>query len=230
MKALRIAIPLLLLGAGPVQAQVAQERVDLAVIERIREEGLSRSQIERIAGHLTDVIGPRLTGSPQMKQANEWTAQQLRTWGLENVVVEPWGEFGRGWEVVASHARLLAPFVMPLDVYPLAWSGSTRGMVSGPAVIIEAASVDELRSKYRGRLKGAFVLTGEPIELEPEYTLRPRRLAADSLFAPAPQPPAGGRAGGRPQPTAEQQQRFAVAAALDSMMRVEGAVSLRSSP
>src|SRR5688572_32085914 len=82
----------------PAQAQVAQERVDLATVQRIREEGLQRSQIDNLAQHLLDVIGPRLTGSPGMKQANDWTAAKLREWGLQNVVVEAWGTFGRGRE------------------------------------------------------------------------------------------------------------------------------------
>lgn len=234
MKSLRMAAALVLLGAGAAGAQVAQEPVDLAVMQKIRDEGLNRSQIEQLAGHLTDVIGPRLTGSPQMKQANEWTAQKLREWGLVNVVVEPWGEFGRGWELLDSHIRMTAPYIKPLDAYPMAWSGSTRGVVSGSAIIIDAATADELRQKYRGKLKNAFVLTTPPVELEPEYAFRPRRLDADSLFAPQPEPqqrPGGpGAPGGRPQPSAELQQRMALATALDSMMRVEGAISLRPSP
>jgi len=79
---------------------VAQEAVDLSVVQRIREEGFERSHIEELAHHLTDVNGPRLTGSPGMKRANDWTADMFRKWGLQNVAVEPWGEFGRGWEQV----------------------------------------------------------------------------------------------------------------------------------
>ena len=120
----------LLLAASqalPARAQVAREAVDLSVVQRIREEGLQRSQIEDMARWLTEVNGPRLTGSPGMKRANDWTALKLRSWGLENVVVEPWGEFGRGWQSEAYAGRILTPFEQPLHGQPLAWTGSTPG-------------------------------------------------------------------------------------------------------
>jgi hypothetical protein len=102
-----LAGALAVLAALPsvASAQVAQESVDLAVVQQIREEGLERSQIPDLARYLTEVIGPRLTGSPAMRQANNWTADKLREWGLENVQVEPWGEFGRGWEQVSYSGR-----------------------------------------------------------------------------------------------------------------------------
>ena len=81
--------------AAPAAAQVVQERVDLTVVQRIRDEALNRSQIPELASYLTDVIGPRLTGSTGMRQANDWTAGQLRGWGLANVAIEPWGKIGR---------------------------------------------------------------------------------------------------------------------------------------
>ncbi|MDH5549031.1 MAG: peptidase, partial [Gemmatimonadota bacterium] len=125
-------------------AQVAQESVDLAVVQRIREEGLERSQLPALARHLTEVIGPRLTGSPQMKQANEWTAQMFREWGLTGVTVEPWGEFGRGWERVSYSGRILSPFVQPLHAQPVGWTGSTNGTVTAEAVVVKAESAEDL--------------------------------------------------------------------------------------
>ena len=91
----------LTIPVSQASGQIAQEKVDLGVIARIRQEGLERSQIPALAHHLTDVIGPRLTGSPGMKAANEWTATTLKSWGLTGVEVEPWGRFGRGWENVS---------------------------------------------------------------------------------------------------------------------------------
>src|SRR5262245_21858836 len=106
--------------AVAMAGQVAQERVDLDVVRRIRDEGLNRSQIPELARQLTDEIGPRLTGSPAMRKANDWAAAKLREWGLTNVQVEPWGEFGRGWENVAYAGRFLTPFTQPLIGYPQA--------------------------------------------------------------------------------------------------------------
>ena len=162
MHSLRRLCTLLILVAAatpalPARAQVAQEAVDLSVVQRIREEGLERSHIEEMARWLTEVNGPRLTGSPGMKRANEWTAQQMRAWGLENVVIEPWGEFGRGWQSEAYAGRILTPFEQPLHGQPMAWTGSTPGTVRGRALIAQVTSAADVE-RYRGKLKGAFVL------------------------------------------------------------------------
>jgi hypothetical protein len=170
-------------AAAPATAQVVQEAVDLDVIRAIREEGFERSQIEALAGHLTDVIGPRLTGSPGMRRANRWTAETFRAWGLENVVIEPWGEFGRGWRNVSFRGRLLEPYLQILSAWPVAWTGSTNGPARGPAVVIEVDSAADLE-RYRGKLKGAFVLATAPPTIEPEWGPRALRLSTEELLAP----------------------------------------------
>lgn len=213
---IRLAGALLLVFATAAPAQVAQERVDLSVLQRIRDEGLNRSQIDSLAGHLTDVIGPRLTGSPQMKQANDWTAGRLRAWGLDNVAVEPWGEFGRGWERVHYAGRILTPFVQPLDAMPVAWTGSTKGTVAGQATLVEITGRTDF-DKYRGKLRGAMVLRVEPPAPGPEFAALTRRFDADSLLAPAPS---------KPQQRRQQQPNFqamqALTSAIDSFFRSEG--------
>lgn len=172
-------------------AQAAQEAVDLEVVRRIREEGLERSQIEPLARHLTEVIGPRLTGSPSMKRANDWTAETLREWGLENVVVEAWGEFGRGWQADEYQGALMNPYPQQLQGQPLAWSGSTKGTVTGPAIIVRAESVEELE-EYRWRMAGAFVMLDAPREVTPEFDHRERRTSEEDLLAPSAAPQRGG--------------------------------------
>jgi carboxypeptidase Q len=173
-----------LLWAAPIAtSQVVQERVDLDVIRSIREEGLEHSQIEELGGYLTDVIGPRLTGSPGMFRANEWAAKTLQDWGLQNVVVEAWGEFGRGWENLSYSGRILEPYVQILSALPVAWTGSTKGTVTGPAVIIDVDSTADLQ-QYQGKLKGAFVLTREPRVMEPEWEPSPLRRPLEELLAP----------------------------------------------
>jgi carboxypeptidase Q len=188
-----------LLLAAPASTLLAQEPVDHAMIERIRDEGLNRSQIGELAGHLTDVIGPRLTGSPGMARANAWTAERLREWGLTNVQVEPWGEFGRGWEQVSYAGRVLTPFVQPLHAIPLAWTGSTRGAVTGPAVVIGSAEEAE---RHRGRLRGAFVLFVPPAEHQPEWEAPATRIP-DGMLLGTPGTPAQAQT-----PTPEQIARF----------------------
>jgi len=171
-------------------AQMAQERVDLAVVDQIRQEGLERSQLDALAQHLVDVIGPRLTGSPAMRRANDWTADRFRDWGLTNVVVEPWGFFGRGWERVSYGGRILAPFVQPLHAQPVAWTGSTRGVVEARVVIVQADSAADL-APYRGELAGAAVVVQSPPAIEPEFEPASRRTSLETLLAaPEPRPEA----------------------------------------
>ena len=177
-----VAAILALVPAAP--AQMAQEAVDMDAVERIRVEGLENSQIEELAGYLTDVIGPRLTNSPGMTRANEWTAEMLEEWGLANVQIEPWGEFGRGWERVSYSGRILTPFVQPLVAQPSGWTGSTQGTITGPAVIIEADSVADLE-KYRGQLAGAWVLSRPEVEMSPDWEPRPLRTPLEDLLEPA---------------------------------------------
>jgi carboxypeptidase Q len=221
VRSIPLAALLLIATATAAPAQhIAQERVDLRVVDRIRNEGLNRSQIDELARHLNDVIGPRLTGSSGMRRANDWTAEKFREWGLQNVMVEPWGEFGRGWERVSYAGRITQPFVQPLIAQPLAWSGSTRGAQEGPVIAIEAATPADLQ-QYRGRLRGAWILPQRHMPHSPEFQERTRRLDAEQLLAPPAPPP--------PPAQMQQRQQFAQqaplpAAMLDSMARAEGAL------
>src|ERR687884_397926 len=97
------------------------------VIDRIKDEGLNRSQVTQTLEYLTDVIGPRLTGSPALKRANEWTRGRLTEWGLSNAHLEPWGPFGRGWTLKRFSAQVIEPQCIPLVALPKAWSPSTEG-------------------------------------------------------------------------------------------------------
>ena len=213
----------LALIASPARAQVADEKVDLALVQRIRDEGQNRSQIPALTHYLTDVIGPRLTGSQAMRQADEWTAAKLREWGLSNVVIEPWGDFGRGWERVATSARVLEPFVQPLNAQPVPWTGSTRGTVRGRVVIVKADSAADLAA-YHGKLRGAIVMVRPAPRPEPEWRAPATRLSADSLLAPA--RPRGPRQAPPPDFMRMIQQRRAVAAALDSAFLAEGVLAV----
>jgi hypothetical protein len=171
-------------------AQVAQEAVDLDVVSRIREEGFERSQVEAMARHLTEVIGPRLTGSPGMTRANEWTAEVFREWGLENVVVDPWGEFGRGWSHVEYRGQIRSPWSQPLHGQPLAWTGSTDGVAQGTAMVVSVNTMEDVE-QYRGRLRGQFILMDSPQDVVPEFEHRDRRTSLEDLLTPAEEAQAG---------------------------------------
>src|SRR5881227_3656659 len=105
---------------------------------RIREEGFRNSKVMEIAETLTDDIGPRLTASPNMKRANEWTRDKLTGWGLSGARLESWGPFGRGWTLTRFSAQVVEPQCIPLIGYPKAWSPPTDGTVTGEVVHFEA--------------------------------------------------------------------------------------------
>jgi carboxypeptidase Q len=220
---LRPAVVLLL--TAPLSVLSAQDVVDPRMVERIRDEGLNRSQIAGLAGHLTDVIGPRLTGSTGMARANAWTADRFREWGLTGVEVAPWGEFGRGWEHEHYVGRILTPFVQQLHAIPVAWTGSTPGVVTGPAVVMDVSSAEEAQA-FRGRLRGAWVLMAPPAEIGPEFDPAPRRFTEEQLRAPA-------AAAGAPTPAQmaqfqEMQRRMQLRQQLTDFFREEGVAGLLS--
>src|SRR5688572_4652219 len=138
-------------------------------IAKLKDEGINRSQAMATIRYLTDVIGARLTNSPNQKRANQWTKEQFEKWGLKNAAVDPWGEFGRGWEIKRFSAAFSTPHeYMPFRAYPKAWSPSTNGSVTGDVVFVEANSEEEL-AKYKGKLKGAIVLTVNAREVKPGF-------------------------------------------------------------
>src|SRR3954454_8922963 len=106
-------------------AAFAADSPNLQMQTRIRQEGFRNSKVMEIAEVLSDVIGPRLTGSPNMKRANEWTRDELTKFGLQNAPAEPWGTFARGWQLRPFSVEVLEPQAIPLIAYPKAWSPST---------------------------------------------------------------------------------------------------------
>lgn len=156
------------------------DAVDLGIVTRIRNEGFHHSQVMATLEHLTDVIGPRLTGTPQLKQANEWTRDQLAGWGLVNSHLEPW-EFGRGWSFSRSVVTMVAPREAQLAAIPKAWTPGTQGEVRGQAMRMVVDSAADLE-KYRGRVAGKIVLLDKEQDVSADaQTPRARRLSADKL-------------------------------------------------
>jgi carboxypeptidase Q len=148
-----------------VPALWSQEKVDLETITRIRYEGFRNSKVMELASGLMDSIGERLTGSPNMKRANEWTRDQLTAMGLSNAHLEPWGPFGRGWANQYVNVRMTAPDIVPLIVYAKAWTPGTNGVVSGKCIRV---NIDDKKDfeKYRGKLAGMIVILGPDAEVK----------------------------------------------------------------
>jgi len=143
----------------------AQEKVDLETISKIRYEGFHNSKIMDIASGLMDQIGPRLTGSPNVKKANEWTRDKLTEFGLVNSHLEAWGPFGRGWSNEYVNVRMVSPDVATLIAYSKAWTPGTDGPVKGEVVRVNIRTPQDL-AKYRGKLAGKIVLVGDDPDLK----------------------------------------------------------------
>ena len=141
------------------EVQPAVESLDLNMYQRIRDEGLNRSHVMEFASALMDGIGPRLTGSPNAKKANEWTRDTLTKIGLENAHLEDWGEFGLGWQQLNTWARMVAPDTAVLIVQATPWSPPTPGPVTGEVVYVTIRTDRDLE-EYRGKLAGKVVLFG----------------------------------------------------------------------
>ena len=154
-------LPVLVLVATSFVAisHAQSEKLDLAAIAQIRDEGINRSQIMDTLFWLTDRYGPRLTGSPQILAASDWAMKRMTEWGLSNVHREEWN-FGTGWSLVRFSAHLVEPEVQPLIGFPKAWSVGTDGPVVAEVVRVSIHS-DADFVKYRGQLKGKIVL-GQP--------------------------------------------------------------------
>jgi hypothetical protein len=144
----------------------AQERVDLDMVSRIRAEEFKHSEVMETASELMDRIGPRLTGGPQLKEANEWTKSKLAEWGLSNAHLESWGPFGRGWQYEACVVRMTAPDHAELIAYPQAWTPGTNGVLKAPVVRVNPKSKEDL-DKYKGQVAGKIVLFGDVREVPP---------------------------------------------------------------
>lgn len=143
-----------------------QEKVDLDMVTKIRYEGFRNSKIKEIATGLLENIGPRLTGSPNMKRANEWTRDQLTKFGLVNAHLEPWGPFGRGWWNEYVNVRMLSPDVQTFIAYPKAWTPGTDGAIHGDCVRATIRNKQDF-AKYKGKLAGKIVILGESAEVKP---------------------------------------------------------------
>jgi hypothetical protein len=156
-----------LVVASPLASFAQSEKVDLDVISQIRDEGFHRSKVMDILSELTDHIGPRLTGSPNMKRANEWTRDQFAQWGLQNAHLEAWGPFGRGWQQQYVEVRMTSPDIVPLYAYPKAWTPGTNGAVNGQAVWVNIQSKEDME-KYKGQLAGKIVFSGSLRDVLPQ--------------------------------------------------------------
>ncbi|MGA2646814.1 MAG: M20/M25/M40 family metallo-hydrolase [Candidatus Sulfotelmatobacter sp.] len=146
--------------------QPAKENLDYAMYQRVRDEGLTHSHVMDFASALMDGIGPRLTGSPNLHRANEWTRDQLAAMGCSNSHLEDWGEFGVGWQQLNTWVRMSSPDTAVFIAQAAPWSPSTNGAISGQAIWLDVKDEKDF-DKYKGKLSGKIVLLGDMREVKP---------------------------------------------------------------
>ena len=196
-----IASPLTLLG----QQTTAPAPDPNDPVQRIKDEGLNRSQVMQTLSYLSDVIGPRLTASPGMKRANEWTRDQLTKWGLQNAHLEAWGPFGRGWSLKRFSAQVTEPLAIPLIAYPKAWSPGLDAPLTSDVVYVDAKTEADLE-KFKGKLNGKIVLTTAMRDVAAHFDALGTRLNEKELLTLADAP--------EPRPSGNNQRNFPNTAAL----------------
>jgi len=145
-----------LLAAVPAAAQ----SIDPATVGVLVDQGTSHSEVMATAQHLSDVIGPRMTNSPAMREAEQWTQDKFRDWGLVNVHKEGF-DFGRGWWIEKSSVRMVAPRPVQLTAIPIAWTPATNGPVTAPVIVAPIRSAGDF-GQWKGKLAGKIVLVSAP--------------------------------------------------------------------
>jgi hypothetical protein len=186
-------------------AAFAQQPPEDPVVAKIRDEGLNHSQVMQTLSYLSDVIGPRLTASPNMKRACEWTRDTMTKWGLQNAHLEAWGPFGRGWTLKRFSAQVTDPQDFPLIAYPKAWSPGTNGPLNADVVYFDAKDENDM-ARFKGQLKGKIVLTSPMREVKAHFEAPGSRRDEKNLLAlanaPMPRPAGRGGFGGGNNPNA----------------------------
>ncbi len=184
-------------------ARQGTEVVDTAAIQKIRAEGLEKSQVMETMFWLTDRYGPRLTGSPWFEEAGDWAIKQLQSYGAVNARKERFA-YGRGWILANFHATMTEPRAMPIIGMPKAWSPGTKGTVTAEVVRVDIANEADA-AKYKGQLAGKIVLTQPTREVRMldqgdgtvlRYTDQDGKWLKEALATPAPRGGGAGRAGG----------------------------------
>ena len=223
--------------ALPFAGLAQSENVDPAMMQKIRKEGLENSKVMEIAFNLTDKSGNRLTASPGFNRAANYAKETLAGWGLSNAAVQPWGEFGKGWELEKSYVAITAPYYKSLSAYPKTWTAGTKGQKNAEILVISAKDSAGLEA-YRGQLKGKLLIIDQTTPYKHSFKADAVRYTDAELDAMAKATmPAAAR---QPVDTAAQRrQREAMMArfnnpaarmltVLKNMAKAEGAVALFS--
>lgn len=176
----------------------SQDSTTTPIVDIIKKHGLEQGQVMDIASYVTDVYGPRLTGSPMLDRATEWAQSQLKEWEMSNVHLEEWGPFGRGWELQHFEMHARTPNYWPVIAYPKAWSAPVKG--KGNVIYLNIKKEEDI-AQYEGKLAGKFVLMDSIRNVDEPFKGLAKRHDAESLLnlanagTPTPRPRRRNRSG-----------------------------------
>jgi hypothetical protein len=174
LKSITLSIAVLLLSSFDT------EKVNLKTLNKIKQEGFNNSKVMNTLYQLTDVIGPRMTGSTGMKNAEQWAKKQLTDWGLENVHIEAWGGFGKGWETQHCYVAMTSPYYQALIAVPKAWTPGTNGNVRSEAVLVRIETEKDMAT-YQGKLNGKIAVFPSNADAMPNFKADASRITDDEL-------------------------------------------------
>jgi len=212
-----------------LQAFSQEEKLDMDMVQKIRNEGLNNSKVMDIAFQLTDVSGPRLTNSQGFYRAANWAVAELKKWGLDKSTLEAWGNFGKGWELQKSYFAMTAPYYRPIIAFPKTWTSGTNGLQRAQVILIKAKDSTEL-SVYKGKLKEKIVMMYTPDTLNQSFRSDATRFSDEQLSTMANNKPA-------PVDTAQQSRNrqqfrrsanFGMVSRIRDLAKSEGAISMLS--
>lgn len=222
---LACALPFAVSAQNP-QAPAQPPSADLAMVARIRDEGLQRSRVMDVVSYITDVLGARLTLSDDMSRAQTWVQSHMREIGLERVAVEPFMDYGTRWDNEYVSLHLMEPDYQPMVGYPLSHTPGTNGKQTTRVVNAVIRTREDLE-KLRGTLRGASVLSTPPAAVDrTRFSTGVARYTAEELKAlelPAP-PPAPAAPAAPPNPNivrAEEKMAFYKAEGVVAVLQSE---------
>lgn len=204
---------------APALTQSHAQSVDRTVVARLLDEGTNHSEVMVTAEYLADLIGPRLTNSPAMRKAEDWTQARFRDWGLSNVHKEGF-DFGRGWSIERSSVRMITPRPILLTAIPIAWTPGTNGPVTADVIVAPIAKERDF-DKWKGKLAGKIVMVTRPTDGSEPGAAPFRRLSGEDL----------GKLDNYQQPkydpeaTDRRLKRLDFAKKMDAFLKSEGAVA-----
>lgn len=133
---------------------------DTAIFEKIKHEGMDRSQVMKHAFYMTDVSGPRLTNSPGYQRAAEWVVAELKRMGIQNARMEPWGEFGKSWQLDKMYLAMSAPYYRPLIAFPKSWTRGVKAVEKADVLVVDPSIDSASLLALAPKMKGKIILVG----------------------------------------------------------------------